>query len=197
MPPHAKHTDRFRLIERFLSHCPKFTSAKLALKYNPLLEHEGQIRILTLHPGSIRDKIEISIHHELFTATSTPTYEALSYTWGPPENPKSIRVRQNGLKNLSVTRNLDVALKHLRHETETQELWIDAICIDQSNLKERGSQVQRMGEIYKRADRVVVWLGPEADDSTHAMDLLRSLASKLEIDWATKAVRPSLGFVRE
>lgn len=48
-----------------------------------------------------------------------------------------------------------------------------------------------MEEIYKRADRVVVWLGPEADDSTHAMELMKSLASQAEIDRHTLAIKPS------
>ena len=38
-------------------------------------------------------------------------------------------------------------------------LWIDSICIDQTNLTERGSQVGYMGDIFRAAAHVVVWLG--------------------------------------
>ena len=43
-------------------------------------------------------------------------------------------------------------------------LWADAICIDQSNLRERGEQVQLMRSIYQQAKEVLVWLGPEDED---------------------------------
>ena len=40
-----------------------------------------------------------------------------------------------------------------------QPLWIDAICIDQSNVAERSHVVQRMGDIYASASCVIIWLG--------------------------------------
>ncbi|KAF7513434.1 hypothetical protein GJ744_008728 [Endocarpon pusillum] len=49
-------------------------------------------------------------------------------------------------------------------------LWVDAICIDQSNTKEQGEQVGMMWDIYQTADCVVIWLGPEGGDSTIAME---------------------------
>jgi len=39
-------------------------------------------------------------------------------------------------------------------------IWIDAICIDQQNDTEKGSQLKRMHEIYAGAQSVIVWLGP-------------------------------------
>lgn len=166
--------------------------ASVAYKYKPIDQHMSQIQVLTLHPGTTSADIRITIHRENFTDEKTPYYEALSYTWGDPKDTALIYVGLDETKTLSVTRNLKDALRHLRLETEPRELWIDAICIDQSNLKERGIQVQRMGEMYKRADRVVVWLGPAADDSKHAIDLMKSLASKVQINWDTFAKRPSL-----
>lgn len=38
-------------------------------------------------------------------------------------------------------------------------IWLDAICINQSNLVERQSQIAGMGEIYSQCWRVVIWLG--------------------------------------
>jgi len=38
-------------------------------------------------------------------------------------------------------------------------MWIDAICIDQSNVEERGSQVQQMRRIFEEAAPTVIWLG--------------------------------------
>lgn len=50
-------------------------------------------------------------------------------------------------------------------------LWIDAICINQSDIKEREEQVARMAHIYKRARRVVVWLGDTDEDHNGGLAL--------------------------
>lgn len=38
-------------------------------------------------------------------------------------------------------------------------LWIDAVCIDQTDHREKSRQVAQMGDIYRDAERVLVWLG--------------------------------------
>jgi hypothetical protein len=58
-------------------------------------------------------------------------------------------------------------------------------------MKERSSQVQRMSDIYSLADRVIVWLGPEENNSTVAMKLLASLDANIEVDWEYRTMRPS------
>ena len=72
---------------------------------------------------------------------------------------------------LSITKDLPQALRHLRRQKFSRTLWIDQICINQINLDERSAQVTIMGEIYRHANRVVVWLGPAKDDSDLAMHL--------------------------
>ena len=42
--------------------------------------------------------------------------------------------------------------------------WIDALCIDQQDIKDRNKQVRQMGEIYARAEKVIVWLGIVSDE---------------------------------
>ena len=69
-------------------------------------------------------------------------------------------------------------------------LWIDAICVDQQNLEERGHQVQRMGDVYSLAERVIVWLGLDDTTSGHAIQLLRTIAPKVEVDWITTTIKP-------
>jgi hypothetical protein len=89
-------------------------------------------------------------------------YTALSYTWDG-QTP-SCEVNCDG-RSLLVTPNCNAAIRQLRSMTETKILWIDSICIDQQkserSVAERNSQVALMGEIYKSAARVVVWLGEE------------------------------------
>lgn len=50
--------------------------------------------------------------------------------------------------------------------------WIDQIWIDQADDDEKGHQVNLMAEIYTRATKVEVWLGPAFPGSDPAMELL-------------------------
>lgn len=83
-------------------------------------------------------------------------YEALSYTWGSAHKQYDIEISGN---TLPITENLHLALQHLRHPEEDRILWIDAICIDQDNVGERGHQVRQMASIYERVVRAIIWLG--------------------------------------
>ncbi|KAH8883497.1 heterokaryon incompatibility, partial [Thozetella sp. PMI_491] len=85
-------------------------------------------------------------------------YEALSYVWGPPNFSESISCHGVACK---VTPNLLAALRRLRYTNKDRTLWVDAICIRQSDIDERIQQVSRMGDIYSQASRVLVWLGDE------------------------------------
>jgi hypothetical protein len=58
-----------------------------------------------------------------------------------------------------VTRNCGLALGYLRKTDSTWVLWIDAICINQEDDKERGHQVAIMRDVYSRAIEVLIWLG--------------------------------------
>lgn len=48
-----------------------------------------------------------------------------------------------------------------------------------------------MADVFRLAERVVVWIGPEADDSAYAMQLLTDLDSNIEVDWLRKTMRAS------
>jgi hypothetical protein len=135
--------------------------------YEPLLKSSRQLRLLTLYPYSYPGE---AIRCDLIKASldSDPRYEALSYTWGEPINEATITV--NAI-TLPVRRNLWDALCHLRG-AEARTLWIDAVCINQNNIPERNSQVQMMRHIYEKAQRVVIWLGVERDESNLAFKFM-------------------------
>ncbi|RBQ67787.1 hypothetical protein FVER14953_09999 [Fusarium verticillioides] len=61
-------------------------------------------------------------------------------------------------KGVYVKSNLYQALLQLR-KAHPGVYWIDAICINQSNLTELGQQVQMMNRIYSSASQVTIWLG--------------------------------------
>ncbi|KAK4161022.1 heterokaryon incompatibility protein-domain-containing protein [Cladorrhinum sp. PSN259] len=165
------------------------------------LEGDGEvspIRILTLLPGSFDDDLVVRLHATNLSQTNRPQYEALSYVWGLPkiESPHQIMVMTGDLDvaymcPLDVTEHLDSALRHLRYPDTARTLWIDAICIDQNNLEERNSQVANMASVYKLAVRVVVWLGPEADDSGLAMWMINDISSKVTVNWVSYTLAPA------
>jgi hypothetical protein len=55
----------------------------------------------------------------------------------------------------------------------------NAICINQHEADERSGQILRMRDIYARASKVTVWLGPEREDSQTAIDFIRKFYKKL------------------
>lgn len=57
-------------------------------------------------------------------------------------------------------------------------LWVDAICINLEDLKERGHQVRQMGQIYKEAWEVLAWLGDGTGESNVMMDSLSKLQKR-------------------
>jgi hypothetical protein len=131
--------------------------------YEPLDVSQPSFRLVRLIQGE-ESEIKCDLFHAaIYDAEDAIEYEALSYTWGSNDKPHYIEV--NG-RTLDVTKSLLEALQHLRQKNEDRILWIDAICIDQNDHKERGHQVQQMPAIYENARQVVIWLGlatPETD----------------------------------
>lgn len=153
-----------------------------------------QIRLVEVIPGPPRSRIECKFHSRALAA-GTP-FCALSYTWGSKEARKTIVL--DGVR-FKVRRNLWCFLHQVRARGAGELLWIDALCIDQSNVLERNHQVQFMGQIYSKvgttsygeaqrdflcfclkigvdsiqADYVKVWLGQSYDDSGLAMRFLK------------------------
>ncbi|KAH8600692.1 heterokaryon incompatibility, partial [Bisporella sp. PMI_857] len=83
-----------------------------------------------------------------------PTFTALSYTWGEPVMDGTLVL--DG-KILKITKNLETALNAIwRGGWSAKKWWIDQICINQSDIDERNSQVNLMREIYKKSEEVVV-----------------------------------------
>ncbi|KAK0631653.1 heterokaryon incompatibility protein-domain-containing protein [Immersiella caudata] len=101
-----------------------------------------------------------SLHFTLLKVrrAATPTYAAVSYTWGNDEPSEFIYLDN---QKFYVRPNLWSCLYHLGQDAHHSriKLWVDAICIDQTNNAERSSQVRRMDETYQRAAHVSVWLG--------------------------------------
>jgi hypothetical protein len=60
---------------------------------------------------------------------------------------------------LRVSENVKNLLVDIQKEQEIVTLWVDAICINQADVREREEQIKIMALIYSRAKQVIVWLG--------------------------------------
>ncbi|KHE87325.1 hypothetical protein GE21DRAFT_8187, partial [Neurospora crassa] len=137
---------------------------------------QKDIRLLELLPAnSLQDPIQCRLY---ITQLSMETeYTALSYVWGDPNVTSPIAV--NGVP-FHVTHNLCAALKRIRSKSNLPTtLWVDAICINQSDKDEKSSQVQLMTDIYHNALLVTVWLG-ESDKYTDEAIVLIKLTVYLQ-----------------
>ncbi|PHH89676.1 hypothetical protein CDD83_5529 [Cordyceps sp. RAO-2017] len=83
---------------------------------------------------------------------------------------------------LLINENLYDFLLQLRQwpDRVSRQLWVDAICINQDDLAEKSAQVRLMGQIYRSAECVVVWLGE--CETQHASQ--KSLRAALELSRA-------------
>lgn len=142
----------------------------MSLPYQPL-PAGSHFRLLELQGGSNEDPVACRLRVERIPDESIqstgPRYEALSYAWGPPNPTHQIII--NGW-TYTIRQNLWSFLRHKRNPTTHSTLWIDALCINQKDVVERGAQVQLMGSIYRSADRVIVWLGDDCSNSSLVMD---------------------------
>ena len=135
--------------------------------YTPLAD-SNEIRLLYLQPRASSNIITCVTKH--VKLSEKPQYEALSYEWGPKDTEQ---ISFNG-RVYDIRRNLCDALLHLRHETDERVMWIDALCINQTDVQERNHQVTQMGSIYKDATGVVVWLGVVDEACLKALQVLQS-----------------------
>ncbi|KAK5626328.1 hypothetical protein RRF57_002043 [Xylaria bambusicola] len=142
------------------------------------------------HPDSEVERSIYTLEDSAHPAsTLAAEFHALSYVWGTPSwfHRKRALVESSSMAGdviwtqLSIGQNLDLALRDLRDPDEPRTMWIDAICINQADIAERGRQVKRMGDIYSQASQVIVWLGPGSDSADRAVDVLKHIGSEVEL----------------
>ncbi len=133
----------------------------LKYQYRPLTSPHST-RLIELLPGSGSDPISCSLRP--VNLEDAQPFEALSYIWGRESDKRAVfcfdhgTVPQSKNSTLGVTLNCWHALHRLRFEDKSRHLWIDAICINQEDRKERSQQVSLMGNLYRMANCVLVYL---------------------------------------
>ncbi|PPJ54858.1 hypothetical protein CBER1_07843 [Cercospora berteroae] len=94
-----------------------------------------------------------------------PLYKAISWTWGDPNETSQIVLND---KVFEVSRNAEALLRRLCFEQQHWTIWLDAICINQTDLVERGQQVAIMRDVYTSATQVLIWLGEDNETIAEA-----------------------------
>lgn len=140
--------------------------------YKPL--PNNKIRILTLHPGTLNDPI-IKARIDHVDLNTEPEFSAISYQWESRDLCQKIQIIETeetgDEKYLDITSSLYNVLLHLRRDEEEVCLWADAICINQNDTDERNKQILLMGEIYRSATDVIVYVGSETKEIQLGLDL--------------------------
>lgn len=164
--------------------------------YKPLVV-EGAIRVFFLAPGIGSEELKGSLETVLFDKNDG--FESLSYAWGSPDKPHSVTLPEG---SLPITKSLYTALTRLRRRGKRRCLWIDAICIDQTNNEEKVEQILLMQQIYSNASCVLAWLGEDDGNGTVALQFLEKLkqtdfsslpAKQISVAWMEQHGLPAQG----
>ncbi|KAG7055609.1 HET domain-containing protein [Colletotrichum scovillei] len=138
------------------------------------LKHPDSTRVLVLQPATSFETqlrcsmIQYSRREQLRSTDTSRNYSAVSYTWGLPDFSVDLVIDQSSVGDdittpkaslLRITPTVDSILRHLRNPHKSLYLWIDALCIDQHDENDKAVQIPQMGEIYKCAETVHIWLG--------------------------------------
>ncbi|KAI1360338.1 heterokaryon incompatibility protein-domain-containing protein [Xylaria arbuscula] len=171
---------------------------------------EGEIRILRLYQNKHPDE---PLRADLFKRRLEDVagrYEALSYCWGTQKATHNIHIRDlNATANrqsnarpkttadmwktalsaishidFKIRKNLHDGLLRLRSKYRDVYLWVDAICIDQSERGkvEKARQLAMMHKIYNSASNICVWLGEGYDGAEVAFGLVRDIMNYRNFD---------------
>jgi hypothetical protein len=143
----------------------------------PLHHNSKHIRLLAIHAPTNPDNDSEPVLATIFVADldDSPSFSALSYTWGPPAlatESKTIRCCDTDIR---ITDNCYAAIVDLRRKLSTFMIWIDAICINQRDDVEKAHQISLMKDIYPRAQPVYVWLGEGDATTDQSMQYLSQL----------------------
>lgn len=127
-------------------------------------------RVLVLSAGPSGSKLTARL--ETRSLFQTSGYTPISYVWGQEPAIHEMTVNAQPCK---IQPNLFHALQRMRHPSKPIILWIDSLCIDQSNKAERAAQVKNMWKIFSNAECLWIWLGEDDLSSERAMELINKI----------------------
>jgi hypothetical protein len=144
---------------RAMSTSVAFATPNRTYQYRTL-QSSRHIRLLKLRGHLVDGGIEphelVSIHLD-----HAPAYIALSYRWDAENGFGLVSI---GNKLLKVTLACKAAMIHFSKMTPGTFIWIDAVCINQTDVKEKNEQIALMRSIYQTAYSTAIWLGEALPD---------------------------------
>ncbi|GAB1319666.1 hypothetical protein MFIFM68171_09876 [Madurella fahalii] len=140
--------------------------------YQGLNVGASRIRLLQLSSSSNDDQLVGTLSRRLVELSGG--FWAISYVWGPKGGGFTFATDQG---SIPITESLATCLKTLRREGVKKPIWADAVCINQNKKLEKAMQVRRMGSLYERASKIIIWMGrgDNADNTSTAIQLLTAL----------------------
>jgi hypothetical protein len=108
-----------------------------------------------------------------FPIAGAPHYYTASYVWGERKYTGfTINVKTGTLPILdSLVPFLKMVTRHSDFKA-SDWWWIDSLCINLDDSREREKQVRIMADIYKKARRAIVWLGEEKERDSDCTDAI-------------------------
>jgi len=161
------------------------TQSAVTYSHAPLNKDIRSFRLAFLYPGLPMDPLRCSFAELPFGAV--PDYWALSYTWGEPTIVSEVWI---GNRPLGITKNLKCAMMNLRHTRFFRPVWVDALCINQTDDDEKNGQIPLMRDIYETATKVVIYLGEDEDDSVHIPKTCRKILRATADFWSQDGSEP-------
>lgn len=131
----------------------------------------GEIRLVKL----VKTSGVMYFRMKVVRLADNPVYKAASYEWGPKDKQGGYKILVDGQPNF-VRKNLAEFLLKLRdHDPNVFGYWmfIDQLCVDQGLYDERSQQVAQMGDVYSKAEEVMVWLGTSTPDDEEAIKAMQ------------------------
>ncbi|KAF7550394.1 hypothetical protein G7Z17_g5733 [Cylindrodendrum hubeiense] len=153
---------------------------------------QNEIRILYLFPHNGDNNALLKGDLKVAALEADPEYEAVSYVWGSSDSLVDIEVSGN---KVGVTKNLDSFLRRLRLADKTRALWIDQLCINQWDNKEKAQQVRQMRQIYSKCQACLLWMGDIKEeipltDAEEALVILKYMAAVFEAGGKDEGITP-------
>ena len=130
------------------------------------------IRLLYLLPRETGDQLQGVINQVPFA--SAGNYRALSYVWNTDQRTQEL-MTPDGV--IPITFSLKKALQGLRRNDKAIMLWVDAICINQKNNREKALQVRLLPKIFQTATLTYAFLDGDKETDA-AIEMLMQIRVK-------------------
>ncbi|MCJ1398138.1 hypothetical protein MMC11_001335 [Xylographa trunciseda] len=117
-----------------------------------------------------------------FPITHLPYFAAISWCW-TSRSVAAARIFVCNGQDIPITSRLHDLFNALTPTgiPASVAVWIDALCINQDDTREKDVHIPRMRELYGKAHFVVVWLGEEFEESALVMDAVHVQAMQRQL----------------